>query len=209
MFRYIIWIYSLILYYFSMKYHILGILSGILGAIAYGKYFWSIFHKKIQPNFYTWAIWWALSTIATIIAWKNEAWWWALYPTIMMTCNASIALIALRYPRSLSQIEKILLIIVSITLILWYTTNNDLWAITLVCVTDLIGFYFTWKKSYHYPQSEDIWSYFFWAVGLLLSFVAIESHTLTNSLYPGVLAIAEWWFVIFLLWRKNRQHLIF
>lgn len=99
----------------------------------------------------------------------------------MAVCNVSIAILSIKYGEALITKKDIFLLSCALlTLILWGFTQNDLMAIVLVCVIDMIGFYFTWKKSYYSPYEEDLTSYIIWTVELGCAFFAIEHLSLTN-----------------------------
>lgn len=185
-------------------YALLWIIGWTFGVLAYMGYFRAIFRGTTKPHLYTWILWGTLAFIAAIISIRNNSGWGILVPCLMAFCNASIALLSLRYwEKILTKKDTTLLICAIITLVIWFLTKNDLLAIILVCTIDMIGFYFTWKKSYLHPFKEDLISYIMWTLELSCSFFAIEYLTLTNWLYPGLLAIVELFFVLFLLWRRH------
>lgn len=185
-------------------YALLWIISWILGACAYFLYFRAIFRGTTKPHLYTWVLWGTLATIAALVAIRNNAGWGAIVPCLMSLCNASIAILSIKYgEKTLTKRDTLLLFSAFVTLILWWLTKSDLWAIILVCTIDMIGFYYTWKKSYYFPEQEDLKSYILWTLELGCAFFAIEHLTLTNWLYLWLLAAVELLFVVFLLWRRK------
>ena len=185
-------------------YAFLWIMSWIFGSSAYFSYFRAIFRGTTKPHLYTWGLWGTLASIAAIVSIRNNAGWWVIVPCLMAVCNVSIAILSIKYGEALITKKDIFLLSCALlTLILWGFTQNDLMAIVLVCVIDMIGFYFTWKKSYYSPYEEDLTSYIIWTVELGCAFFAIEHLSLTNWLYPGLLASVELLFVIFLIWRRK------
>ncbi len=85
----------------------------------------------------------------------------------------------------------------------WFITKDDLITILIACIIESIGFYFTWKKSYSAPLSEDLKSYIIWTFEFLFAILAIENINVTNGLYPSYLFISELAFVVYLIWRRN------
>lgn len=186
------------------SYLLFWILGILLGLTAYVSYFRAIFQKETKPHLYTWILWWTLASMAAIVAVKNHAGWGILVPCLMALCNATIAFLALKYGETkLTKKDMFLLTCAGLTMLLWWTTQDDLLAIILVVTIDMIGFYFTWKKCYYRPYEENITSYIIWTVELGCAFLAIEHLTLINWFYSGFLAVIEWFFVVFLIWRRK------
>ena len=185
-------------------YLLFWILGILLGLTAYISYFRAVFHKKTKPQLYTWLLWSLLAIIATIVQIKNNAGWGILVPCLMAISNTSLTLISLKHGhKHLSQKDLILLIATFITLMVWYFVKNDFVAILLVVTIDSIGFYFTWKKSYYHPYSEDLTSYVIWTWEFLCALLAIEDKNFINIFHPLLLTCTEFAFVIFLLWRRK------
>ncbi len=127
----------------------------------------------------------------------------------MAFCNLSIAAISLKYGETyLTLRDRYLLVLAALTIIFWQLTNNDLMAITLVCLIDGIAFYFTFKKSYYKPDEEKLPAYILWTAQLVSFALAVENPTLINLLYPIFLAGMEFAFVLFIIWRRKVTRMV-
>lgn len=174
---------------------------------AFSLYVWSIFYGKTKPHLYTWLLWGILGTIVTIVQITNDAGWSILISWLMAWCNLILAGLSLKYGEtSLSKKDRYLLFFAFLTIILWQLSQNDLIAIILVCLIDASAFYFTFKKSYKKPHEEKLSSYVLWTFQLVAFALAVNNPTLTTLLYPVFLALMEWVFVIFLVWRRFILH---
>jgi hypothetical protein len=66
-----------------------------------------------------------------------------------------------------------------------------------------VGFYPTFRKSFHKPHEENALSYWLNAVKWLLSIFALKTFSLTTALYPISWVLMNSLFLLMLHWRRR------
>ena len=73
----------------------------------------------------------------------------------------------------------------------------------IISVIDALGFYPTFRKSYHKPWEEFLTHYSLASIKFLLSLFALEQFNLTTTLYPASLIFMNAAFLAMTLWRRR------
>ncbi|MEY4731801.1 MAG: hypothetical protein RL681_747 [Candidatus Parcubacteria bacterium] len=148
-----------------------GYLSGISITLAFVPFFVSIFKGQTKPERMSWFLWSLLGGIAffsQLAKGASDSLW---LPGIQAVGDLLVFLLALKYGMGgATKRDKHALIVASISLILWYVTNEPAIALFLAILVDGAGTVLTILKSYEYPTTEPLSA---WMLTMLGGFFAI------------------------------------
>ena len=185
---------------------ILGTIAIIIALIGYVPYFRDIFRGKTKPHAYSWLVWSSLTGIAFFgqILYKGGAGAWVTGFTAIV--SFTIFFLALKKgEKNITSSDKLSLFGAGFALLLWYLTSNPLIAVILIIIIDSLGFYPTFRKSYHKPHEETMLTFFLSGLKFAIAIVALQNYSVVTYLYPASLVLMNWVFVGFLIIRR-RQH---
>lgn len=133
-----------------------GILSGVLGIVAYLPYIIDTIAGRTQPQRASWLIWSVLSAIAffsQVFEGATTSLWFA---GVQVTGTVVIFLlsIAVGVGRFLSRSDYVLLLVAAFGVWLWYETDSAAYALAITISISLLGGVVTVVKAYRDPDSE-------------------------------------------------------
>src|SRR3989344_5279429 len=185
---------------------ILGTIAVIIALAGYIPYFRDIFRGKTKPHAFSWLVWASLTGIAFFgqIFDRGGAGAWVTGFTAIV--SFVIFFLALQKgEKNITLSDKWSLFGAGVALILWYFTNSLLWSVILITVIDALGFYPTFRKSYHKPHEETMLTFFLSGLKFVIAIIALQNYSVVTYLYPASLVLMNFIFVGLLLVRK-RQH---
>src|SRR3989344_431937 len=184
----------------------LGGLAVLIGIFSYIPYFKNIFAGKTKPHAFTWLVWSVQTSIAFAvqIVEKSGAGSWVTGTTAVI-CTAVFLLALLKGQRQFNTFDWGALIVAGIGLFLWKITHNPLTALSLVIITDAVGFLPTFRKGYHFPFEETAITFACAALKFTIAIFALESFTLASWLYPAALVLMNGTFTVMLLLRRRKM----
>jgi len=176
----------------------------VIGLLIYIPYFKSIYERQTKPHVFSWAIWGLLGAIAYFAQLSDGAGPGAWVNGITALVCFTIAAIALRHgEKNITRSDWITFLGALMALPVWYVTQNALYAILLITLIDALGFYPTFRKSWHKPLEENALTYGLSAGKYALSLFAIENYTMTTVFYSASLVLMNGLFVVMVLWRRK------
>jgi len=189
-----------------MKYTaIFWIIAIVLTFISYIPYIRDIFLRKTKPHIYTWIIWWALSTIISIIQNNNGGGIGSYVTLTVWIISIFIALLSLKYgTKDLKKIDTIFLVLTILGIGVWLGIENPIFSIILLCGIDLAWFFPTIRKSISAPHDESLSFYVINFIRYIFSVFSLMIINFVTILFPLIWVIVNWWFVLFLLWRRSK-----
>lgn len=184
---------------------ILGYLSIIIVVLVTLPYVRLVWCGAIKPHLFTWVIW-ALTTGIAAAARMSEAagpgaWGqWA-------AAGSCVCVAALAWQRGEKDIthgdwRAFLLALAAIPL--WVLTDDALLAVLVVTAIDVVGYYPTFRKSWHRPHEEAMFNYIAANVTHILSVLATEHYSVTNLLFQVTLFVVNSLLVAMVLWRRRQ-----
>jgi hypothetical protein len=181
----------------------LGCASVILTFVAYSRYFWDIYKRRIKPHVFTWAVWTLLVAIAFLAQRSHDTGpgTWALGADAG-TCLACAVLAFFRGEKDIRKSDWAAFLGALAAIPLWVFTGNPLGAVVVVVLIDALAYYPTFRKSWLKPQEETTLYFSLSAVGFVLSVLALDRLTLVTALYPLFIIISDSALVLMLLWRR-------
>lgn len=167
-----------------------GLLTIAIGIVSYSFYFRDILKGKTKPDPFSWLIWGILATVTFFAQAARGG-----GPGTWATALTGIAcfLIALttyaHHDGHIKMIDQLSLAGACAGLVLWYFTNNPLWAVVIAVAVGAIGFIPTFQKAFYKPQEETVLTYFLNTLKFAFAIMALQSFDLVTWLYPAALVV--------------------
>lgn len=181
-----------------------GTASLILGLVSCIPYFISIFRKQTVPHVFSWLIW----SLITAIAFAGQLYdgagfgaWTTGLNTV--TCFLVFVLAARQAEKNIARSDWICFLLALSAIPIWLITKQPLYSVLLVTCIDALGFYPTFRKSWHQPWQENLPTWFLAGLMYATSILAFDRYTLVTTLYPATLVITNTSFAVFALWRRQ------
>ncbi len=184
-----------------------GVFAAILGVVQYFPYVVDIIKGKTKPHAFSWFVWGLPAGIvfAAQLLKGGGAGSWATGMTAFL-CTVIFILSLFRGEPIITRLDWVCLGGSLIALGLWASTHNPLWAVVLVTVADVVAFVPTIRKSIAKPHEETVSTYITGGIKWLVSITALQTYSLTTLLYPVVMVLANWFFVIWVVPRRKYVH---
>ncbi len=180
-----------------------GYISIALVFIAAVPYLLGIYRGKIRPHIFTWVIWGVVAFISALARTVAEGGpgTWAQWSNVAF-CLGVVLFSLSKKKHNVKRSDVIVFIIALSAIPFWIITNNPLVAVIIVTTIDIIAYYPTFRKSYEDPHHEAVFNYFGSNIIQVLSLIAIESYSLTTTLFPLATLIANSGLIAFIFWRR-------
>lgn len=173
------------------------------GAISFVNMFWYmrwIIGWKIRPTL----AYWLLAEVAMLLIiasayalWDRTTLWIAV---AYASTQIIIIAIAIRYKNIwLKKNDYFLLWVTLLSIILWWYTNNPLYALLINVGIDASGYIPLWKQIWEDPSSEDTLYWWVAAFACVLNMFAVVNLSFSSVLYPWYLGIINFLTFIILL----------
>ena len=170
----------------------IGILSGIVALISYIPYTLDIISKKVKPERASWLIWSVLAMIAFFSQLAKGA-HQSLWFTGLDSIGAFVTLgLAIRYGfGGVKRRDMFALIVAGIGLLIWYFTNNALYALIIAMAVDAIGASLTVWKTYENPETETYPMWLIVCLAGVLAIISVGKLDFDLMIYPLYIFIAN------------------
>ena len=169
---------------------ILGTIAILIALAGYVPYFRDIFAGKTKPHAFSWLVWALLTGIAFFgqIFDRGGAGAWVTGFTAIV--SFVIFFLALqRGEKNITLSDKWSLGGAGVALVLWYFTNSPLGSVILITIIDALGFYPTFRKSYHKPHEETMLTFFLSGLKFVIAILALQHYSVVTYLYPASLVL--------------------
>lgn len=184
---------------------LLGALSVLVVVLVTVPYVRQMRAGKIKPHLFTWVIWTLTTGIAAAARSHEHAGPGAWGQWVGAASCLVVVLLAFRQSdKDITWSDKIAFGLALVAIPLWQLTDNALAAVAMVTGIDLIGYYPTFRKSWHRPHEEAIFNYVAANVIHILSLFATEQYTLVNVLFQVAVFTANTLLISMVLWRRAR-----
>lgn len=184
---------------------ILGAGAVVLGLAGYVPYFIGIFKGRTKPHVFSWFIWGLLTAIAFAIQLTEKAGPGAWITGVTaVVCFVITALALQRGERTITPSDKITFIAALASIPLWLATKNPFYSVLLITVIDALGFYPTFRKTWHKPWEEALVAHFMSGLKWVLAIAALDQVNFNTAFYPLSLVFMNNAFVFMALWRRHK-----
>lgn len=185
---------------------LLGLLTVAIGIVSYSFYFRDIFKGKTKPDPFSWLIWGVLATItflAQTAAGGGAGAWATAFSAIV--CFLIAFTVYARHDGHIKEADKISLAGALAAIVLWYFTQNPLWAVILAVTVGVIGFIPTFQKAFYKPNEETAITYLLNALKFAIAIFALQSFNLITFLYPVSLVLTNTALTVMLVLRRSNN----
>lgn len=183
---------------------VFGAISAFVSFASFIPYAHTMLRGHTRPHLFTWLVWSILTTIIFIIQYQGGAGPAAWGSGVIALTSACIMLYSIfRGEREGSLFDWATFLISLLCIPLWLLTNDPTLAAIFVTAIDVLAFWPTVSKSWRHPRSENLLYYIAWLVKYPAAFLAIESMSLANAIYPVTWSIIGIGFVILLVARRE------
>lgn len=170
-----------------------AILSTILAfAGGFFPYIRDILQKKTQPHAYTWLIWSITQGTAVAGLWYGKGGWGALSLTIGTLFVFVVFLLSLKYgTKNITKGDTITLVAAFLAILVWIQLHNPLYAIIMVSIIDVVGYWPSLRKTFSEPWTETPISWIFFALTNILAMLALNEYSPLTLTYLIAISIAN------------------
>ena len=184
---------------------LLGIIAIVIAFVSYIPYIRDIIKGKTKPHAFPWFVYSLMTGIAFFgqIAGGGGAGAWVNGLTAVV-CFIIFIFGLIKGRANITLIDWVSLLGAGVALILWFITKGPLISVILVTVIDALGFFPTFRKSYHKPHEETLVTYFLSGVKYIFAIFALDTFSVVTVLFPLYLVIANFAFVVVALIRKKQ-----
>lgn len=160
--------------------------------IGYIPYFKDIFAKTTKPHAYTWLIWGITQGTATAVAFYGGANWGVLSLAGGTLLVAVVFLLSLKYgTKNITKSDTGILVLALLAIVVWWQTNNPLYAVLMVTAIDALGYIPTLRKSWSEPYSETLSFWFTMSLVTILTIFSLSEYNPLTLTYLGMLVVAN------------------
>ncbi len=182
-----------------------GLLSIALTLVSILPYIWHTLKGEVRPHVFSWIIWGTATTIITVtqhMAGAGPGAWSAATSTVLSFVVVLIAFIH-RSDFSITRSDWVAFIIGLAIIPVWQLTHDPLWASLLATAIDSMGYYPTFRKSWHKPHQELVSLYFVANLKHLASIAAMVQYSATALFMPMTMLIINVVLIALLFWRRH------
>jgi hypothetical protein len=180
---------------------VIGFFVGIAGLVPY---ILDILRRKTKPHSFSWLIWMLLTAIGFTgqIAGHGGSGSWIT--GLNSTGCFLIFLLSLKYgEKIITKSDWISFAGALLAIPLWLVTHTPLFSMILITLIDALGFYPTFRKSWHKPHEETIFAFFLSTMMYGCGLLGLEKYTIVTTLYPASITISNVGFCFYSLWRRK------
>jgi hypothetical protein len=184
----------------------LGALSIAIGVVAYSLYLWETAKKGgIQPHPLSWLLWGFVTAVAALAQWAKGAgpgYWVTAFTAI--ACFIIGTLTLTKHKLRFSLFDWVALVMGVLAVFLFALARNPTAAAVFATTADVLGYYSTVKKGWHYPHADSPICFALNSVKFIPAILALDAYSLATWLYPSTLVIINGGVAIMLFARRRR-----
>lgn len=183
----------------------LGIIAVIIAVVSYVPYIRDILNGKTKPHAFSWLVYSVMTGIAFFgqVVGGGGAGAWVNGLTAVV-CFIIFIFGLIKGRANIVFIDWISLLGAVVALIFWLITKGPLISVILVTIIDALGFFPTFRKSFHKPHEETLITYFLSSLKYVFALFALDTFSVVTALFPLYLVVANFAFLIMALVRKKQ-----
>lgn len=183
---------------------ILGTIASIVSLIGYVPYIRDIFRKKTKPHVFSWLVWSFSAGIvffAQVVKGAGSG-AWAMGIAVVVSFSIAV-LAAFKGEKKITFLDWLAFSGALVGLVAWILTDNPLFAVILVTITDALAFIPTFRKAYYKPYEETLFTWFIASTKFIIVLFAMNTYNATTLLYPIYLTLSNGAFTSMLVVRRR------
>ena len=195
-----------------MKLYYVVVFTSFISILWWVAYIVDTLHWKTKPNRVTWGIWAAAPLIWSVAMYYSQWLSWNILPVFIAWFVPLLVFISsFINPKSywkLSKIDYICLVFSILALVLWWITKNSVFAIVFSILADFFAAIPIIIKTYKFPETETVWTFFALLISSLSSFLVIKTWNFEEYWYPLYLVFISIVLIISYYWNNIKKFLI-
>jgi len=181
-----------------------GIISAIIGSLAFIPYLRDTFSLKTKPHAYTWLIFTITQGTAVTGILYGQGGWGGLNLIIGTLLVFSVFLFSLKYgTKNITKSDTIILILSILAILVWWQLHQPAYAVLMVTFIDFLGYLPSFRKSFREPWSETLISWAAFAASDIFALMALKEYNILTVTYLLMIASVNTVFFIFCLSRRS------
>jgi hypothetical protein len=184
---------------------LLSVLAIAMTFYAFVPYIRSIRQGTTRPHVFSWVIWGSTTFVVFLaqLADKGGAGAWPIGVSGIITMYVAYLAYTKKADTGITCVDWLFFIVALTSLPVWYITSDPVWSVIILTLVDSAGFVPTFRKAYAKPYEENLAFYNLIGVRNLLVIIALVNYSITTVLFPAVMAILTFVFVIMVLLRRK------
>lgn len=171
-------------------------------------YILDILKGKTHPEIATWVSWFFVATLASVVSWSNHLYPSAVFATaLMIECGIILVLAKNKHSYSHTKYDVLCLLGVLLGTLVWLLTDNALFAIIAIVLSDFIAAFPTYIHSWKSPDEETALTFAITIFVNILMIIAITENSFLELAQPVYLFLVNTSIVFIILYRKSIVHL--
>lgn len=168
-------------------------LAILIQLISYSIYFVGIYNGKTKPHAFTWLVWGTLNIVGFSAVLASSG-YNSVVAILVINALANLTISGIGFWQRNVQYDKydwLALFGGFLGIFLWWLTDNPLYAVILISISDMVALVPTFRKAYRLPFEENITSF---AVGIpyyVLAIIALNTFSLTTLMYPVAIILLD------------------
>ena len=163
----------------------LGVVAGIISALAFFPYFVSILKGTTKPIRVTWWVWSWLGILLFFSYKASGAHDTLLVPFIYMITPVLVAILSIKYGcGGLTAVDVICFVSSLIATVFWLFSGSSEQSLFLFLVIDFIGLIPTIRNTFHHPEQESSPAWLLMAAANFLNLIVACNEGFVVAVYP-------------------------
>lgn len=187
----------------------IGILAGIVSALAYPFYILSVVRSDTPPNRASWFIW-LLVTALMLVSFdggtRGADTRWVL--VVYLLGSLVIAALSLRRGTGgASPLDVACLVVAIASIVPWLLFRSPTVTFLICLCVDVIGGIPTLRKVWYVPRSENRTAWALWALGNLINVFAVGDGGFIVAVYPVTMLILTTSVMVLTYGKVQKSHM--
>jgi len=183
------------------------VLSGsavALTFIGYAPYVWFILKGRTKPHVFSWVIWGVTTFLAGVaqLADGGGMGAWPIAISGMVAMGVALLAWLKRGDATITRSDWAFLVAAGASIPAWLLTDNPLWASVILTIVDMLGFGPSFRKAWVRPHEEGAGLFVLLTLRNLLAVAALESYSVTTTIFPLLSGLANMVFVALIVIRR-------
>jgi hypothetical protein len=183
----------------------LGAAAMVLTFALFYPYVRSILTGATRPHVLSWVIW-SLGTFTVFFAQLADGAGvgaWPIGLSALITSYVALVSWLRRSDLSITTFDWTCLLLALLSIPLWLSTSNPLWAVIILTAIDIAGFGPTLRKAHDKPHEERAWFFALGALRNALVITALERYSAATVTFPAAVGVACLCVAIYILVRRQ------
>jgi hypothetical protein len=187
---------------------LLGYLSVVIGAVAYGFYYRGVFSKTnpTRPHIFTWLSWTIAIGFAFFAQVKSGAGAGAWATGFTGINCAIVTVIALfRGEKNITWTDWVCFISSIVGIIYWRITSGLIIPVIIISLSDVVAFVPTYRKVYLKPDEDRTLPYLLNSFKFIISLFALGAFNIATVFYPATLILDNAFCAAIIFFRRRQK----